>query len=268
VPDAQFVCSKDACTFAVTGTCLEAIENPTEKCPNLRAISAQALPSLSPSRPKSTTESDGIVRRFPTGLEIGLEDASRLMQGGYARLVGILGQANAGKTSLLASLYLNLAARALPPHRFAGSLTLLGFEHRARHLRNWSYGGLPEQIVDHTVLGDSRVPAFLHLSVHSKDYGTQQLLLPDLPGEWTSQLISNAGTIRKFRFIQRADVVLIVLEAPLFAEHATRHSATTDAVQLIARLADDVHLPTSIPLIFALRAYPRTLAVRKATMVN
>lgn len=249
MPPAQFICSKADCTFSVTGTCLESIENPMQKCPNLRQAEPDVGPEAGTPDTAERERDDQPARLFPSGLEIGLHDASSLMRSRYTRLVGVLGQSNAGKTCLFTSLYLRLSNRCLLPRfRFAGSLTLQGFEHRARHLRDWTRGDIPDQIADRTSLGDSRSPAFLHIAIQEEGIARHDLLVPDLPGEWTTQLLSDATTAYRFAFLQRSDIICVALEAPLFAARQTRHNALTDARQLITRLADDVRVPTEIPV--------------------
>lgn len=248
----NFLCSKSDCTFSLTGTCLESVDDPTRKCPNLSARDG-AAPKNDASPPSTETDKSGeSARQFASGLELGLQDVARFMRSKYTKLVGILGQVEAGKTCLLTSLYLQLTGRYLcPQYRFVTSETLLGFEQRARHLRDWSNSEVPDQIVDHTQLGHSRSPAFLHLALHDAQGLRHDFLLPDLPGEWTTSLLSEAATAGRFAFLNRSDMVLIVLEAPKFANARTRNNATTDATHLLARLADDIQLPKSIPLVLA-----------------
>jgi hypothetical protein len=240
----DFACSRPECTFAITGTCLESINDPTRNCTNLKVL-AQRSPQTSDLAVES-------VRQFPPGLELGLTDVSRLMRARYAKLIGVLGQVEAGKTCLFTSLYLQLTGRYLcPQYRFITSETLLGFEQRARHLRDWSLGGIRDQIVDHTQLGHSRSPAFLHLAFQDSYGARHDLLLPDLPGEWTTQLLSDASTASRFAFLSRSDVVMLVLEAPQFATSRTRNNAITDATHIFARLADNIRLPKNIPVVLA-----------------
>jgi len=195
---------------------------------------------------------ENAARRFPTGLELGFNEAAQIMRSRYTRLIGVLGQAEAGKTCLFTSLYLQLTGRHLcPKYRFAGSETLLGFEQRSRHLRDWNEEGVPDQIVDHTRFGNHRSPAFLHLAFHDEHGTRHDLLLPDLPGEWTTRLLSDASTADRFAFLQRSDIVLLALEAPQFANRRTRNNAITDATHLLERLSDDIALPKSIPLLLA-----------------
>lgn len=255
-----YVCSKTDCTFAITGTCLVSVDNPAQQCPNLKAapLLHPETEQADPGEEVSENAEEG-VRQFPTGLELGLDGAARVMRSRYTRLVGVLGQAEAGKTCLFTSMYLQLTGRKLfPRYRFIASETLLGFEQRARHLRDWSKGGVPEQIVDHTHLGQSRSPAFLHLAFHDDQKTRHDLLLPDLPGEWTSRLLSDASTADRFAFLVRADIILIVLEAPAFANPRTRNNALTDANHLLERLANKIRLPTTIPILLALTKCDQT----------
>jgi hypothetical protein len=255
----KFACSKPDCTFAITGTCVESIDDPTRRCPNLRASESLLQPEIISGSEEGTKTVNKPARQFPSGLEVGLQDAARLMQSRYTRVVGVLGQSDAGKTCLFTSLYLQLTNRhLLPKYRFAGSHTLQGFEQRARHLRDWSKGYVPDQIVDRTHLGTARSPAFLHIAIQDDCGVRHDFLLPDLPGEWTTRLLSDATTASRFAFLRRSDVVLIVLEAPQFAGQRTRNNAIADATHLIARLADEINVPTSIPVILAVTKCDQT----------
>ncbi len=248
----EFVCSKPDCTFAITGTCLESTNDPTHNCLHLKKVEVLSLSPSEGDSGEGFEEADDSVRQFSSSLELGLQDAARLMQSKYVRLVGILGQVEAGKTCLFTSLYLQLTGRHLcPKYRFVASDTLLGFEQRARHLRDWSQGRIPDQIVDHTRLGHSRSPAFLHLAIQDAQGVRHDLLLPDLPGEWTTRLLSDTSTVERFSFLSRSDIVVIVLDAPTFAHLRTRNNAIADATHLLARLADDIQLPKSIPILLA-----------------
>ncbi|WP_143206203.1 TRAFAC clade GTPase domain-containing protein [Singulisphaera sp. GP187] len=172
----------------------------------------------------------------------------------YSHLVGILGSSNAGKTCLLTSLYLQACHGLLRPEfRFAGSLTLQGFELRARKLRTWTNGSMPDQFADHTVLADPRSPAFVHMALDRPGrpggQGRVELLLADLPGEWSSQLINQASTAKRFDFLARADALVIVVEGPRLAFDSTRHAELMNLRHLLRRLADDVGVDAHAPLV-------------------
>lgn len=192
-------------------------------------------------------------RLFYSGLELGISDASEIMAGHYAHLIGILGSWNAGKTCLLSSLYLQAAQGALDPgYQFAGSRTLQGFEDRSRLVRRWSGDVLPKALADHTPIPATRSPALMHISFYDPAIARRyELLLTDLPGEWTKQLIDRADAAERFSFLHRADGVLIVIDAPLlFSEE--QHVEIRRTKMLLQRLADAVQLDRQTPLIFVL----------------
>jgi hypothetical protein len=238
----RFSCAREDCTAALTGHCLESHDNPAE-CPHASAGVASAIESASLP----------VVRRFHAGHELGLRDALTVSRARYAHLVALLGVSDAGKTCFLTSLYLNACHGLLAPdYRFAGSLTLQGLELRARGLRSWNKdGSLPEQVTEHTALADPRTPAFVHLALDSSSstHKRIELLLSDLPGEWTSQLVDRADKSSKFDFVARADSVMIALHGPRLAANATKHQDVAMTKQLFERLKQNVNLGTDIPIV-------------------
>lgn len=248
---AQGTCDKTDCTVAQTGICL--LSNPAPNaCPHFKAeegenppqrISTPVLAGKDSVRP--------IRRRFHGGLELGTDDAAELMRTHYTHLIAILGSWDAGKTCFLSSLYLTAAHGGLKPdYLFAGSRTLQGFEDRARRTRRWSGSVLPDRLSDHTILSDPRSPALLHLALQEThgDSRRIELLLTDLPGEWSKNLVDRADTADRFRFLHRADGVLIVLDGPLLTSQA-RHSEYERSKLLVRRLAETVQLDRTVPIL-------------------
>jgi hypothetical protein len=173
------------------------------------------------------------------------------MRASYTTLIAILGQFDVGKTCFLSSLYLLASCRGLGPElEFAGSLTLGGFEARVRRLRQWKDGALPKQLVDHTIRTDPRLPALMHLSLReiTNERRRFELLLTDLPGEWSRELANDAATTERFQFLKRADGIVLVLDGPLFVS-AVRHVEVHRAELLLSRLAETVRVDKSVPLV-------------------
>jgi hypothetical protein len=138
---------------------------------------------------------------------------------------------------------------AAPEYAFAGSLTLQGFDDRARLLRTWKDGILPEKLAEHTTLADPRSPGFLHIALQNRIGRRLDLLLTDLPGEWTKALINRADTAARFEFLKRADGLLVVLDGPALESNEKRHSEVQRHRLLLQRLRDDVGVSTSVPLV-------------------
>lgn len=212
---------------------------------------------------------------FPTtlvypGNELGLKQVSELLASRYGHLIGVLGAYGAGKTCLLCSLDLLASCGDLRPTRlFAGSMTLPGFESRLRLLRRWGGTGLPDKIVDHTaLLDDPRQPGFVHLALKQTAPvpALRDLLFADLPGEWTTDLVKRADIAERFRFLRRADGIVITVQAPQLLALETRNSQIQSARMLLQRLHDAVGIVQSIPVVFAITRCDITGAVVPAAI--
>lgn len=248
-------CDNDDCTVAETGMCLEGHPDPSQ-CPYFHPVKELAPSQSSEEEPQATarpeTEEPPLLRRFHSGNELGIEEAFEIMRGRYMHLIGILGAYNVGKTCFLSSLYLMAACGGLQPdYLFAGSLTLQGFEIRARRLRKWKGGGLPAKLADHTYLQDSSTPAFMHLALQeqSNEPRRLELLLTDLPGEWSTDLINRGNTASRFAFLGRADGIIYVIDGPLLASARSRNSQVLAAKLMHQRLLYDVKVDKDIPLV-------------------
>jgi hypothetical protein len=146
---------------------------------------------------------------------------------------------------------------ALPSdYLFAGSQTLQGFEERARHIRKWKGGRLPEQLADHTFLADLRQPALLHLALREVR-GHKRLfdvMLTDLPGEWSKNLVERAATADRFMFLRRADGIIVVVDGPLL-NSKSRHAELHRSKHLLERLVQSVGVETTTPLVLLVSKY-------------
>jgi hypothetical protein len=236
------MCSFDGCTVRETGKCaLErdpascehrvnrapppiAIESAAQPEPDLSAIGAPVL-----ERPTGTSS-------FPSSRTLGSDAVSKMMASRYVTVIGILGDPESGKTACLASLYLLISNDQLAGWTFADSKSLMAFEDIARGARDWDAGNPPEQMTVHTELSDDRRPGFLHLRLARNSDGRRiDLALPDLPGEWTSQLVLTSR-VDRFEFLKAADVIWVVLDGQALASKDRRQGAISRVGQLAGRL--------------------------------
>lgn len=228
-------------------------------CPNFRAVNDAAelsveVPEVEATQSARVDEVPPIVavgRTFHQGIELGADDAVEITRARYAHLLGILGSTDAGKTCLLSSLYLMASGGALPNgYQFAGSLTLQAFEDRARGLREWERGTLPSQLVDHTILAHPRQPSLLHLALQEKGVNPRKvdLLLTDLPGEWTDNLVLRAANAPSFDFLRRADGIIIVVDGKLLVSDQ-RFMEVQRMRQFIERLSTNVGIGRDVPFV-------------------
>ena len=228
-------CRQENCTYAETSVCL--LNNDPATCPNLEVIddsisSEVAGPLLSPpSEPETYSQ-------FPRSLPLTPTQVREVMGGRYFRLIGIVGVPNAGKTASLVSLYLLLSTGKLEGFSFANSQTLMAFEEISQGARRWNEGQFPEQFTAHTELEDERIPGFLHLRLMPTGRNeTVDMLLPDLPGEWTTALI-DSNRVDRFEFLKRADVVWLMVNGAQLLESTTRQFVLHRTRLLIQRLGE------------------------------
>lgn len=239
------VCSFEGCTVAETGTC--ALDRDPADCENRLnnehrsgqdtdqpseselAISASGLGAPVLERPSDSAA-------FPSSHTLGPDSISELMAKRYVTVVGILGEPESGKTACLASLYLLISNSKLKGWTFADSKSLMAFQDIAQGAREWNQGQPPEQMTTHTEMADDRRPGFLHLRlVRDVDGRKVDFALPDLPGEWTTELVSKARADR-FEFMKAADTLWLVIDGRALSERERVQGSISRLGQLARRL--------------------------------
>jgi len=120
-----------------------------------------------------------------SGSALGTIDVGFVSGRAKPTVVGIVGNHNAGKTTLLGSWYLLSTRGRIPssPRAFAGSFSLAGWEAVAGNLR-WSPGAIPPSFPPHTTSRSGRVPGLLHMALRSPNNRGNDYLFTDAPGEW------------------------------------------------------------------------------------
>lgn len=258
-------CQLSECTFNVTGACV--LNRPVETCSNRRDSEAteesaeeeddaeDGVPtSDSVTELRRSIDPGGAVLaspidtpRLPSSLTMGLEEATSLMMRRHTTMVGILGLPDSGKTACLVSAYLLLAKGGFEGYDFADSATLMAFEQISRGSRHWTKGDEPGQLTTHTEMADDRQAGFLHLRLRrQKDDRFFDLLMPDLPGEWSKALIDKNDSDR-FAFLGSASVIWLMVDGRAFAGPTKKRYAIYRAELLIERLS--MILPTPKPRI-------------------
>lgn len=240
-------CNFDGCAVGETGTC--ALERDPATCEHrIGSIDDEAATDPSEAAATSTIGAPVLERptgmaSFPSSRTLDPETISKLMASRYVTVVGILGDPESGKTACLASLYLLISNAELKGWRFADSKSLMAFEEISRGAREWNAGNPPEQMTVHTELSDDRHPGFMHVRLVRTEVGrVVDLALPDLPGEWTTDLVGTARADR-FEFLKAAEAIWIVLDGRALASKERRQAVISRVGQLANRLStlfDDV----------------------------
>jgi hypothetical protein len=135
-----------------------------------------------------------------SGLSLGMADLTAVAALGNARVVALVGLSDAGKTTALAATQLAYRRGAQrPAGEFAGSYTLMGWHQITRHLQwaPWGQGFPP-----HTVVGDRRTPALLHMALKPQDGSVSHVLYTDVPGEWYGTWAFDADAVAGVTWIE------------------------------------------------------------------
>lgn len=174
------------------------------KCPNYRYRETED------SAPNGADDDE----RFPwTARQLGIVDLRFISATRRPHLIGIVGAADSGKTTLLCLLFLAIyRGHKVGPYRFAGSYSLLGWENIARYMQ--LNAGDAIQFPPHTPR-TGRVPGLLHLAVAENNIRQREIVLTDASGEWFSAWTDKPGdeTAAGARWIARhADRMLIIAD--------------------------------------------------------
>lgn len=259
----QGSCRLSECTFNMTRQCV--LNHPVEKCLNRRNLSepadgigetelarqdVRAADTVTEGRPTSdlggaVLASPDETPRLPSSLTMGLKEVTALMTQRHTTMVGILGLPDSGKTACLVSAYLLLAKGGFEGYDYADSASLMAFEQISRGSRHWSKGDEPGQLTIHTEMADDRQAGFLHFRLRRQlDGRFFDILMPDLPGEWSKALIEKTDSDR-FSFLGSASVIWLMVDGRAFADPTKKRYATYRAEMLVERLS--AILPTPRP---------------------
>jgi hypothetical protein len=208
----MLTCPRSECTVAETGRCI--LNNDPATCPERAGLPTQepALTEIGHASSAPPLEAPAERPRFPHSLSFSPDDIRGVTGGRYHFLAGVLGSPKAGKTALLVSLYLLAANNKLDGYQIADSHTLMGLDEISRGARRWNEGQIPDEMTIHTELADERTPGFLHLRLKRiVDRKVLDLLMPDLPGEWSDALIDHKR-IDRLSFLKSSDVLWVTVD--------------------------------------------------------
>lgn len=232
----DFICQKEGCTYSETKSC--AFNNPPLTCPERLASIADLLaqPSLNEIIKDTVLSPPEEMERFSSSLSMTVRDAQKMMRNKYCKIVGILGVPGTGKTASLVSLYLLLAHSKLENFKFLDSKTVMALEEISKGARKWNTTHLPEQLTAHTELQDERIAGYLHLRLQRlADNCKIDLLLTDLPGEWTTTLIDTNRTDR-LMFLKASERIWLTVSSEDIHRLTTRHHTIHRIKLLIERI--------------------------------
>ncbi|MVZ97908.1 hypothetical protein EUU23_09335 [Sphingorhabdus sp. IMCC26285] len=231
-------CQTVGCTVGETGVCL--LNNDPEVCEfrvthdTTTLESDDSLETELTVSPVLETWEDKPVLWDNLPLEVG--ELSDYLGSRKCLLVGVVGTPAAGKTAALVSMYLRLGHGSLEGFQFAKSTRLLAFEEISQGARVWSTPP-PDAMTARTTAGGRRVAGFLHLRLKKLDNNTLlDLLIPDMPGEWSDTLIDSNRT-EGLGFLASAQVIWVFVNGAELRDNATRMHTMSRTKQLLRRVA-------------------------------
>lgn len=225
---AGVVCANPDCQVAETGKCVEGLE--TAKCPHFGHEAA--VETSDHAAPEDPTVDEGI--RLPGSGTLTTGDAARLLRGGEARVIAIIGPSDSGKTSLIASLYDLLQEGPVAKVEYARSLSLHAFEHTCHDARAASRRKIPH--INRTPRGEVK---FYHLDVSGGPAGERlTLILGDRAGEEYRGAADDISAVESFPEVWRADTLTVLVDGERLLDAGARHNLRSEITMMLQALVD------------------------------
>jgi hypothetical protein len=169
-------------------------------------------------------------------LALDAEGANQLAAARRPTVLVLAGDVGSGKTSIYAALYERFGRGPFGGRRFAGSLTIPGFEKRCHGWRLTSGASAPT--MSHTQPSDLQ---WLHMRIRDEEgeNPVQDVLFGDYDGEIFKGLARGEEPSVDMSFLRRADHVGIGLDGDHLSDHSQREAALENARYLAAALLDE-----------------------------
>ncbi len=223
-------CANEACGLEIDGKCVEGY--PLEECPHVSAITMDDIEQHDDQEEVKVDEAR--VINLSLGEALDGESASSLQRQRLSRCIGIIGPNEAGKTSLVASVYELLQKGPVAEFGFAGSSTLIGFEKICHDARASSRRGKPH--TERTSAGAD--VTFFHLDLCSKPDEIVSLFIGDRSGEDYLAAADDLTNAEAFYELRRADVTTVLVNGEHLVSSVQRHESITAAQQIVEALVE------------------------------
>jgi len=222
-------CTNEDCRVAVDGKCVEGL--PLDECPHLSRISVEDIAEV--EEPQIAPEAIPVIS-LPLGDALHRAEASLLQRRRLSRAVGVIGANDAGKTSLIASVYDLLQEGPVAGVSFAGSSTLIGFEKVCHDARVTSRREAPH--MERTSAGADAT--FFHVDLRLVDGDLISLFIGDRSGEDYLATVDDLSRAEDFFELRRADVVTLLVNGEHLASSEHRHEAKAMTTQIVDALVE------------------------------
>jgi hypothetical protein len=238
----DLICQQPGCTLSSDGTCLEGLDDP-HQCPHVTAVSAVGQENAEAEAGGASVDDTSDWQSIPGGYELTVEEANEITCHHDASVVAIAGEPDAGKTTLMATLFELLGTGSVPGYKLAGSETILAFERACFPSRIVSGNRKPD-----TVRTKHMRPRFYHLCIRAVDGSSERrhLLLADISGEAYQRASDNHAEARKLHFLRRANLFVLIIDGDKLRVKRERQDVVQRALLILrALLLAEVLLPTA-----------------------
>ena len=185
---------------------------------------------------ESTVEAvEGTWVQLPSANLLTTEEADGLLRWRFANLVAVIGERDAGKTTLISEIYDRFLHGPFAGNVFCNSRSLLGFEQKAYQARASSGADRPD--TPRTSGRDGL--SFFHLGVVAENSGTRSdLLISERAGESYRELRDTPAKAQTLIELSKARSVALILDGARVAD-ARRRAEAFASVRNIARAIVD-----------------------------
>lgn len=197
---------------------------------NSRASDLESADALGDTRAVSAVD-------LPKGGSLQPDETMSISCARATRVIIVVGAAESGKTTLLASIYERFLRGPWAGYVFAGSSTLLGFEQICHGGRGASGREVP--VTPRTQRPEGH--QLLHLQVRSENCSgrIQDLLLSDLSGEEFEDARHSSQDTRELAIVCSAQHVVLLVDGEKIADIGRRQAAKDEASLLLRSLVEE-----------------------------
>jgi len=224
-------CSNPECRVGETGKCVEGLE--LVACQNYgkAAVEPEKIESDN-AEEKSRTNT---VVTLSSAAKLTIPEATRILRQRQCKVIAVIGPHDAGKTSLIASMFDLFQEGPVGGVEFASSKTLHAFELACHDARCTSNRAIPHS--ERTKHGEGI--KFYHLDVRgaaAKEGMT--LILGDRAGETYRKATDAVEDAHEFCEVDRADSLTILVDGERLLDSAARHDVRSDIELIVQALVE------------------------------
>ncbi|MCY4557934.1 MAG: hypothetical protein OXF79_16525 [Chloroflexi bacterium] len=228
-------CANEACEYGETGKCVEG--NAVEECPYLersvRDVDVDDVVDDVEMGTDTRAGSETPIFGLSSGKALSVAEGSVILKSKRASVVALVGQAEAGKTSLIGEVYDAFQYGQYEKLSFAGSRTLIAFEEICHKIRATSRGNdLFEERTDVTT-----DPVLFHLLITRKHGDIKDVLIADRSGETYRDMLDRPSMAAACIELRRASVLNLLVDGARLCDPSERASVITECQQTMQTLA-------------------------------